>query len=138
MEAPRPAKPKGALPRGTETVLLVEEPKSVAGTAATVLSELGYTVLRADGPLDAIDISGRQPNGIQLLVSGLVTHGMAGDVLLGMLKASQPNLRVLFVTNGADRPAMAENAPPSAVDFLPKPFSRKALAFKVREVLDRH
>ncbi|HKE24463.1 MAG TPA: ATP-binding protein [Bryobacteraceae bacterium] len=138
VEAPRPAKPKGALPRGTETVLLVEEPKSVAGTAATVLSELGYTVLRADGPLDAIDISGRQPNGIQLLVSGVVTHGMAGDVLLSMLKASQPNLRVLFVTNGADRPAMAENAPSSAVDFLPRRFSRKALAFKVREVLDRH
>ena len=135
--APQPSKARRALPRGTETVLLVEERQSVSVLASGTLSGLGYTVLSADGPLQAIDISSRRPNGIHLLVTGPVSDGMPGEVLLGMLREYQPKLKALFLSDAGDQPAAANHASPPAFDFLPGPFSRKALAVKVREILDR-
>lgn len=138
VDVPETGKPNRALPRGTETVLLVEEQQPLSGTAASALTRLGYTVLRAEGPLQAIDISSTKPNEIQLLISGSVSHGMPGEVLLGMVKEYQSKIRALFVSDGDQQPAATQTAPTaSSFDYLRRPFSRKALALKVREVLDR-
>ena len=134
-DAPRPAKTKRTLPRGTETVLLVEGRQSVAVVAAGSLADLGYSVLRVDGPLQALEISRKKPHAIQLLVSGPAVDGMPAEALLGMLKESQPNLKALILSEDADQPAIANDS--AGFDYLRRPFSRKALALKVREILDR-
>lgn len=136
-ESSQRSKSRRPLPRGTETVLLVEERPSLGVVAAGTLSDLGYTVLRADGPLEALDISSKKTNGIQLLVCGPAAQGMPCEVLLGMLRETQPKLKALFLSDAADQPAVANNGPASGFDYLHRPFSRKALAVKVREILDR-
>ena len=115
----------------------MEDQPDVGAPAAKALSDLGYTVLEADGPLEAIELSRNQTSAIQLLVCDAVTHGMPGDVLLGLVKQFHPNIKVLFVSSRGEELTMVENAPEAGFDYLPKPFSPAALALKVREVLDR-
>jgi PAS domain S-box-containing protein len=135
-KAQQPARLVHALPQGSETVLLVEGPYSRGATAARVLSDLGYTVLQADGPERALEISREKTGGIQLMLSPEVSEGMPGEVLLNLVREFQPKILALFVSARGEQSSRAENAAGGANGFLPSSFSRKALALKVREVLD--
>jgi PAS domain S-box-containing protein len=136
-EAPAPPKGPRTLPRGTETVLLVEDRRSLGPIAAKSLASLGYTVLRADGPVQALETSRRKPGAIQLMLTPMVAQGMPAEVMLGMVREFQPNIKALVVSAGAEEPAGGENPSTARVDVLTAPFSRKALALRVREILDR-
>jgi PAS domain S-box-containing protein len=136
-DAPASSKASRTLPRGTETLLLVGDGRSLGAVAAKALAGLGYTVLRADGPVQALETSRRKPGVIQLMLSPTVAQGMPADVMLGMVREFQPNIKALFVSAGSEEPAGGENPSTARVDLLAAPFSRKALALKVREVLDR-
>ena len=136
-EAPALSKPRQVLPRGTETVLLVQNGRSWSGIAAKVLTSLGYTVLRADGPVRALEISRRKPDTVDLLLGPSVSHGMPADVLLNMVKEFQPKIKALVVAGRTQQSLGRENPSAVVVDLLAAPFSRKDLALKLREVLDR-
>ena len=135
VDVPEQPPSKDELPRGTETVLLVGNGRSLPG-AATKLGDLGYTILSADDPTQALEISRKSASPIQLMITVAVTHGMPGEVLLKMVKEFQPNIKVLLVSDGKETSASGDDPAPG-FDFLPKPFSRKRLALKVREILDR-
>lgn len=134
--ADKPDKP-GPLPRGTETLLLVEDEPSVRHLAASVLEALGYKVLRANNGQDALQLVRelKEPP-IHLVVTDVVMPRMGGKVMVDWLKTTYPNLKVVF-TSGYTNDALAqEGALQPDAAFLPKPYKPDVLARKVRAMLD--
>ena len=123
--------------RGTEVVLLVEDEPQVRVVVARMLSTLGYEVMTAgsaDEAFAVLDASARQPD---LLLSDLVMRGPSGRELYERLAVRLPSLRVLFISGHTDDTVLRHGVQHSEVAFLQKPFTRAALARRVREVLDR-
>jgi two-component system cell cycle sensor histidine kinase/response regulator CckA len=120
---------------GTETVLLVEDEPAVQALAAAILKRRGYTVLVAGSGSAALDVVVRDPRPIHLMLTDLVMPGMNGRELASRVRAVRPSIKVVFMS-GYAADAAPDLAEVGASGFLPKPFSEKALATKVREVLD--
>jgi PAS domain S-box-containing protein len=123
--------------RGTETVLLVEDEPQVRIVVERMLSSLGYDVMSAGSAAEALSVldgSTRQPD---LLLSDVVMRGPSGRELYERLAARLPSLRVLFISGHTDDTVLRHGVEHSEVAFLQKPFTRIALARRLREVLDR-
>lgn len=126
------------LPRGTETILLVEDEQAVRDLSARILRELGYTVIEASNGEEAMLISAQRATGdIQLLLTDVVMPQMSGKLLTDMIKMTRPGIRILFSSGYTDNALVHHGALEPGTAFLQKPFSPSALARKVREVLDK-
>jgi len=128
----------GPLPRGTETLLLVEDEPGLRRLAQRVLEAQGYTVLLAANGQDALHVA-REHKGapIRLVVTDVIMPQMGGKVMAEWLKITYPGLKILF-TSGYTDEAMAQHGVVKAgIDFLAKPFTPAAFARKVRELLDQ-
>ncbi len=125
-----------ALPRGTETVLLVEDEDAVRALGRHVLHACGYRVLEARDGEEALRVADRQTGGIHLLVTDVVMPRLGGRALAERLAREQPGLRVLFCSGYTDDAVVRHGVLEAEVAFLQKPFTTAALARKVREVLD--
>ncbi len=124
------------LPRGTETILLAEDERSVRITSRAFLEQLGYTVLVAETPAEALRLAGAHSGPIHLLITDVIMPGMNGPDLAGFLAGECPRLKSLFIS-GYTADVMTDRGTLGAgMPFLPKPFSRGDLARKVRAVLD--
>ncbi len=136
----RPLPPPGGpthLPRGMETVLVVEDEATVMTLINLVLGQLGYTVLAAADPAEAVRADGQHAGPIHLLLTDVLLPQATGAELAGQLAASRPGLRVLYLS-GLPQTVLLEKGlvgPGSTV--LEKPFKLEVLAAKVREVLGR-
>jgi signal transduction histidine kinase len=126
------------LPRGTETLLVVEDEPSVRHLVTDVLEAQGYKVLRANNGQDALRVA-REHKGaaIRLVVTDVIMPLMGGKVMAEWLKATYPDLKILF-TSGYTEDAMTRRGMIEAeVEFLPKPYAPATLARKVRGMLDK-
>jgi PAS domain S-box-containing protein len=136
--APEPLpKPVSAAetPRGTETVLVVEDQPEVRKLTLAMLESQGYRLLEAANGSEALSVSERYPEPIHLLITDVVMPGMTGRELARLLVALRPSLKTLY-TSGYTANAIAhEGVLDAGVAYLPKPFSRAQLAAKVRDVL---
>lgn len=129
--------PSGALPRGTETVLVAEDERSIRRLIRELLTTLGYQVLEAADGNEALRISREYDKPIHLLLTDSVMPFMNGWDLARQVTAARPETRILYMS-GYTVPALAANGHATApTDFLEKPFTPSTLARKVREVLDR-
>jgi PAS domain S-box-containing protein len=127
----------GVPARGRETLLLVEDEPLIVRMAERMLSELGYTVLTATDGVEALELIGRRPQPIDLLITDVVMPRMGGKELAARVTALRPGIRVLF-SSGYVADAIAEGGVlGEGIDFLPKPYSASALATAIRDVLDR-
>jgi CheY-like chemotaxis protein len=132
-----PVAEAGDLPRGDETILLVEDEPAVRALAARVLRGQGYTVFEAGQGAEALAIARAQPRGtIDLLLTDVVMPAMSGKALADALQAELLGLKVLFISGYTDNAIVHHGRLDPGVAFLPKPFSPAALARRVREVLD--
>jgi CheY-like chemotaxis protein len=139
VEPARPVAPSSlpaALPRGSETILLVEDEDAVRAITCHILRAGGYTVLEAaDG--DAARRACAEHGGpIHLLVSDVVMPGVGGRELAEQLLALHPEMKVLYLSGYTDDAIVRHGILQESVNFLQKPFSSGVLAHKVREVLD--
>jgi PAS domain S-box-containing protein len=126
------------LPRGTETILLVEDDPALRAMAATLLRRLGYTVLAADDDLEALSLTHQESTGyIDLLFTDVVTPQMSGKELSDRIHALHPNTKILFASAYTESAIVHQGALNPGVELLQKPFTPSALALKVREVLDQ-
>ena len=121
---------------GRETVLLAEDDPSVRAIVADVLTQKGYRVLRAADGQAALEMARGQPGKIDLLVTDIVMPGMTGRELAEALTAARPGLRVLYMSGYTDDAVVRHGVLAEEMHYLQKPFSPRALASKVREVLD--
>ncbi|HEV8398844.1 MAG TPA: PAS domain S-box protein [Gemmatimonadales bacterium] len=121
---------------GTETVLLAEDDALLLPLARDVLKRLGYTVLEARTPADAVAVAQAYSGVIHVLVSDVVMPGESGLQLAHRLLEVRPNLRVLYMSGYSDEAVVRHGLLDPGTTFLQKPFTPAALARKVREVLD--
>ena len=122
--------------RGKETILLVEDEVAVRAITRFALQSFGYTVLEARDGQEAIRLCEEQKPAIDLLVSDVVMPEMSGRQLTERLLTMVPRLKVLYVSGYTDDAIVRHGVLEPGAAFLQKPFTPKALANKVREVLD--
>jgi PAS domain S-box-containing protein len=125
------------LPGGRETVLLVEDEASVCAITRANLEALGYTVMAAQSPAQAIRLGGEFQGVIDLLLTDVVMPGMNGRDMARHLMKQRPGLPCIFMSGYTANVVAHHGILDDDVDFLAKPFTRETLAVKVREVLDR-
>ena len=125
------------LPRGTETLLVVEDEPSVRHLACSVLEAQGYNVLRATNGQDALRVA-REHKGppIRLVITDVIMPLMGGKVMAEWLKTTYPDLKILFTSGYTDDAIAHHGVLEPGVAFLPKPYTPATLARKVREMLD--
>jgi PAS domain S-box-containing protein len=123
-------------PRGCETVLLVEDEASVRQASRQFLTKNGYTVLEASDGADALRASREHTGPIHLMVTDVVMPKISGPKLAERLADERPDMKVLFVSGYAENTILHHGKIDVANRFLPKPFSLKMLAKKIREVLE--
>jgi two-component system cell cycle sensor histidine kinase/response regulator CckA len=124
-------------PRGTETILVVEDDPSVRHLAQSILTARGYEVVTAPNGQDALRVA-REHQGepISLVVSDLVMPRMGGKVMAEWLKSTYPDLKVLFTSGYTEEAVGAPDDVTEDIGFLPKPYTAPQLCQKVRELLD--
>ncbi len=121
---------------GSATVLLVEDEDAVRMGGVRALTSRGYTVLEAADGMEAMEVMEEAGDTVDIVVSDVVMPEMDGPSLLREVRASRPDIKFIFVSGYAED-AFAKNLPEGAqFAFLPKPFSLKQLATKVKETLD--
>jgi two-component system cell cycle sensor histidine kinase/response regulator CckA len=129
----------GPLPRGTETLLVVEDEPSVRHLARSVLDNLGYEVLSALNGQDALHVV-REHKGspIRLVITDVIMPLMGGKVMAEWLKATYPELKILFTSGYTDEAISSHGVLETGVEFLAKPYTPASLARKVRRLLDEN
>jgi len=128
---------KKIAPKGTETILLVEDEEIILGMVRKILERLGYTVLTATSPYEAIRIVEEfKQSAIHLLITDVVMPEMNGLDLSNKLLTIDPNLKCLFMSGYTANVIVHHGVLEKGIQFIDKPFSKEDLAIKIRETLD--
>jgi signal transduction histidine kinase/CheY-like chemotaxis protein len=124
-----------ASPRGSETILVVEDDPGVRQFTTQALRNYGYDVIEAANAGEALLACERSKVPLPLMVTDLVMPLMSGPDLASRLKQLCPAMKILFMSGYADDTVLRLGLLDTA-HFIQKPFSPMALALKVREILD--
>ncbi|MEO8596118.1 MAG: PAS domain S-box protein [Candidatus Solibacter sp.] len=119
------------------TLLLVEDEKQVRELTGRMLKDLGFHVVAAATPDDALALGRQYAGKIALLITDVVMPNMSGRQVAEALSAIQRGLKVLYLSGYTENTVVLHGVLDSNVDFLAKPFTREALSHKVQEVLSR-
>ncbi|ACN16946.1 two-component sensory box histidine kinase/response regulator [Desulforapulum autotrophicum HRM2] len=121
---------------GTETILLVEDERAILEMTSAMLERLGYKVLGASSPHEAIRMSQNADFKIHLLMTDVVMPQMNGWELAEKVLQVYPNLKCLFMSGYTANVIAHHGVLEEGVHFINKPFSKQDLADKLRDVLD--
>jgi len=133
--APARAEATPASPAAT-TILLVEDEPALLGLARRLLSGMGYAVLAAQDPTEALRLARSHTGHIHLLLTDLIMPAMNGATLWDTLSRERPSLKRLFMSGFTADVIAQHGVLPAHTPFLQKPFTREQLSAKVREVLE--
>jgi len=128
-----PAEP----PRGSETIMVVEDNGIVRKVMKRILKSIGYSVIEAGSGEEAVRICEQSKGKIDLLITDMVMPGMTGRELSNLLTDKYPGLKVIFVSGYTDDAISHHGVLEPGMFFIQKPFVVQALAEKIREALDR-
>lgn len=134
-EASEKATPR-PLPLGQETILLVEDEMTLLQVGSQMLKRLGYTVLAANSPEEALRLAQEYEGEIHLLITDVVMPTMNGRQLAEHLHALRPNIKCLYTSGYTANIISHAGVLDEGVRFIPKPFSLESLAAQVREALE--
>lgn len=134
-----PATPRTATSsfnRGNETVLLVEDEPAILAMTTEILTQLGYAVLQAPTPTEALRIGCEHKGEIHLLMTDVIMPEMNGRELAKSLSQFYPRIRCLYMSGYTSDIISPHGVLNDNVHFLQKPFDFTTLSLKLREVLD--
>jgi two-component system cell cycle sensor histidine kinase/response regulator CckA len=120
---------------GSGTLLLVEDEDAVRAFSARALRSKGYDVLEARSGEAALELLGEQQKPIDLLITDVVMPRIDGPTLVREVRGERPDLKVIFISGYAEDAFRKRLDQGAGIYFLPKPFSLKQLAGKVKEVM---
>ena len=121
---------------GGESVLLVEDDDAVRRVTSRMLEGLGFRVIAAAGPRQALDLARDHIGTIDVLVSDVIMPGINGRELAEAVQKLRPGMKVVFVSGYTDDVALLQQLRAKTLFFLQKPFSAPALGQLIRSALD--
>ena len=124
------------LPRGTETILIVDDHETIWDFLIDALTELGYSVLLAENGLDAVEIYQSNPGQIDLVLLDMVMPKSGGHQTFLRLKSIDPEVKVLLSSGFVSENEVADLLEQGACGFLPKPHRLPVVLREIRRVLD--
>ena len=124
------------LPRGKETILLVEDEDEVRNLTARVLKKQGYNVIEAREGKSALNMAESYNGNIDLLVTDVIMPHMNGKALAEQLSQKRTDMKILYISGHIDSMISHHGIPNSGVQFLQKPYTVDILSHKVRNVFD--
>jgi CheY-like chemotaxis protein len=130
------AKISPVAPGNKEVILVVEDEDRVRTMTVEALRDLGYDVIAASGPQQALDELNSIPH-LHLIVTDVVMPGMNGPALADHITALRPSVKVLYTTGYARNAVLGDRVLDREVGILPKPFTIDQLTLKVRQALDQ-
>lgn len=122
--------------QGKETILLVEDEEKILKMTTAMLERLGYRVIVAGTPDDAMELARSVSCDIHLLMTDVIMPRMNGRQLAQHLQSNHPNLRVLFMSGYTENIIAHHGVLEEGVNYIQKPFKKNELSIKLREVLD--
>lgn len=122
---------------GTETILVVEDEAMILNLCKAMLERLGYKVLTACSPHEALQSAESYKAPIHLMITDVVMPEMDGQALAKKIQVITPGIKVLYMSGYTDDIIVDRGVLNHTVGFLAKPFSIHSLSGKVRELLDR-
>jgi PAS domain S-box-containing protein len=117
-----------------ETVLLVEDEAALLELGKRMLERLGYRVLAAATPVEAMGQAEAHASELHLLITDVIMPEMNGPDLAKQLQALHPGLKILFMSGFPANVLASQGVLDEGINFINKPFSMKELAVKVQEV----
>ncbi len=126
---------KELLPRGSETIMVVEDEAAVKMMIERVLQFQGYRVFCAGSAEEAQELFRKSDQPIDLLLTDVRMPGQSGPDLYTQLVSENPELRALFISGHSEKPEGESKSSHQRIPFLQKPFRSADLAVCVREVL---
>jgi PAS domain S-box-containing protein len=124
------------VPKGRETVLVVEDEGIVRKVTTRALEKYGYRVLQADSGQAALGVASAFEGSIELLLTDVVMPGMNGQQLQERLSPTRPQMRVLYMSGYGENIIASRGLIRPGISFIEKSFTAEMLCRKVREVLD--
>ncbi len=124
------------IPRGTETILLVEDEPAIMQIAAVMLEKQGYTVLKTNNPAEALQLASDHHGEVHLLMTDVIMPEQNGRELADRIVSRFPRIKCLFMSGYTADVISDHGVLEEGVNFIQKPFALPDLASKVREVLD--
>ncbi|HLG55283.1 MAG TPA: response regulator [Vicinamibacterales bacterium] len=121
----------------TETLLVVENESAIRSLVQVALERHGYRVLSAESGEEALRVDAGHEGAIDLLITDVFMADLRGPELARQLVKLRPGLAVLFMSGYTDEALDGHGMQETTIDFIQKPFSPRALAAKVRDMLDR-
>jgi PAS domain S-box-containing protein len=120
-----------------ETILLVEDDQTLLEMTCRMLQTLGYKVLTAQSPEAAIALADTHNPAIDLLLTDVVMPQMNGKQLADLMQSRYPSIKRLFMSGYTANVIAHRGVLDKGIHFIQKPFSRRDLAAKVREVIEK-
>jgi signal transduction histidine kinase/ActR/RegA family two-component response regulator len=136
VETASTAKKNLPLRTNEEVILVVEDEDQVRAMTVEALRDLGYDVIAASGPQQALDDLNAIPN-LNLVFTDVVMPGMSGRTLASHIRARRPAVKVLYTTGYTQSAVIHDAMLDRDVGFLAKPFTVDQLARKIRQTLDQ-
>jgi PAS domain S-box-containing protein len=124
-----------AIPRGSATILLVEDNDLVREMTATALESIGYQPLVAKSPQAALELCSEHGSRVHLMLSDVVMPGMNGMELRDRVWATNPGIRVLFMSGYTSNVIVRQGILKPGVNFIQKPFTVDELSRRLAETL---
>ena len=127
----------GHIVTGDETILLVDDEPMILQVGSAVLQELGYTVFKAQGGREAIEIYKKEGDSIDLVILDMIMPDMGGSETYDRLKDINPTVHVLLSSGYSIDGQATEILNRGCDAFIQKPFSIRELSGKIREILHK-
>ncbi len=124
------------VPTGEETILIVEDEPVILKLGKRILESLGYTVIPAETPMEAITKAENYEDAIHLLLTDVIMPGINGRELAEKIASLKPGLTSLFMSGYTANVIAHHGVLEEGVRFIQKPFTLENLARKVRQCLD--
>lgn len=132
----RPTSQPGTLLDGTETILVVEDEKSVRDLIVRVCRSRGYTVWEACNGLEALDVFAAVGGKVDLVLSDVIMPQMGGADLAQHIRSLRPTVKFLFISGYTDTDFTLPESVTARTGFIQKPFKPAQLSATIRQILD--
>ncbi len=133
--APLPVKVVEHAPRGSGTILLIDDEEFVRSTSSTLLRSLGYEVIAAENGRVAVDLFADNPGAVDLIILDMIMPVMGGREAFGKLRAIRSDVPIVISSGFAKAEDLAELQAQGVSGFLDKPFRRTDLAGLVKKLI---